>query len=358
MPTRLQGTTLARSMKSSSRTLKHHFERTGNFVLRVRRLAEPGPRNRCRDRRHGLRQHHVFRPLNEQHRVEMFRGRPRKLNWHQRNHDPRVQPLQKIRVEIQHKTFTGGQVVNAESGHQNRLYASSGRPFCATRQLHSANAARFSSNQRSAFLAETAARRLASKVPARSMPRAFASSGKDGSITILVAFETSLTDGACPVLRRKDVPSEAHGKSETRCTRTLATVFPLSAWRVARPWIAANRAATLQLCADRSGSASSSCNWRGCRRARASPALSSATRTDRPTLNASKQVSRRGISPVVQTCRSAWEICASRSAHFIAGSQSACGGETGIRTLETVSRLHAFQACAFDHSATSPANAP
>ena len=31
-----------------------------------------------------------------------------------------------------------------------------------------------------------------------------------------------------------------------------------------------------------------------------------------------------------------------------------CGGETGIRTLETVTRLHAFQACAFDHSATSP----
>ncbi len=32
----------------------------------------------------------------------------------------------------------------------------------------------------------------------------------------------------------------------------------------------------------------------------------------------------------------------------------ASGGETGIRTLETVSRLHTFQACAFDHSATSP----
>src|SRR5262249_33666956 len=31
-----------------------------------------------------------------------------------------------------------------------------------------------------------------------------------------------------------------------------------------------------------------------------------------------------------------------------------CGGEGGIRTLETVARLHAFQACAFDHSATSP----
>src|SRR5690606_35608908 len=30
------------------------------------------------------------------------------------------------------------------------------------------------------------------------------------------------------------------------------------------------------------------------------------------------------------------------------------GGEKGIRTLETVPRLHTFQACAFDHSATSP----
>ena len=30
------------------------------------------------------------------------------------------------------------------------------------------------------------------------------------------------------------------------------------------------------------------------------------------------------------------------------------GGERGIRTLETVTRLHAFQACAFNHSATSP----
>ena len=33
------------------------------------------------------------------------------------------------------------------------------------------------------------------------------------------------------------------------------------------------------------------------------------------------------------------------------------GGEGGIRTHETVARLHAFQACAFDHSATSPAQA-
>ncbi len=30
------------------------------------------------------------------------------------------------------------------------------------------------------------------------------------------------------------------------------------------------------------------------------------------------------------------------------------GGQRGIRTLETVSRLHAFQACAFNHSATCP----
>ncbi len=31
------------------------------------------------------------------------------------------------------------------------------------------------------------------------------------------------------------------------------------------------------------------------------------------------------------------------------------GGEKGIRTLDTVTRIHAFQACAFNHSATSPA---
>ena len=31
-----------------------------------------------------------------------------------------------------------------------------------------------------------------------------------------------------------------------------------------------------------------------------------------------------------------------------------CGGENGIRTHERISPLHAFQACAFNHSATSP----
>ena len=31
-----------------------------------------------------------------------------------------------------------------------------------------------------------------------------------------------------------------------------------------------------------------------------------------------------------------------------------CGGERGIRTLDRVSPIHAFQACAFNHSAISP----
>ena len=35
-------------------------------------------------------------------------------------------------------------------------------------------------------------------------------------------------------------------------------------------------------------------------------------------------------------------------------SSRAGGGQRGIRTLETVPRLHTFQACAFDHSATCP----
>lgn len=33
---------------------------------------------------------------------------------------------------------------------------------------------------------------------------------------------------------------------------------------------------------------------------------------------------------------------------------SADGGQRGIRTLDTLSRIHAFQACAFNHSATCP----
>ena len=36
------------------------------------------------------------------------------------------------------------------------------------------------------------------------------------------------------------------------------------------------------------------------------------------------------------------------------GFQGLCGGERGIRTLDRLSPIHAFQACAFNHSATSP----
>jgi hypothetical protein len=31
-----------------------------------------------------------------------------------------------------------------------------------------------------------------------------------------------------------------------------------------------------------------------------------------------------------------------------------CGGQRGIRTLDTLSRIHAFQACALNHSAICP----
>gem|GEM_PF-2354797 len=36
------------------------------------------------------------------------------------------------------------------------------------------------------------------------------------------------------------------------------------------------------------------------------------------------------------------------------GGEQGIGGGRGIRTPETVSRLHALQACAFNHSATPP----
>src|SRR5581483_6447274 len=36
-------------------------------------------------------------------------------------------------------------------------------------------------------------------------------------------------------------------------------------------------------------------------------------------------------------------------------SEARAGGESGIRTHDTVSRIHAFQACALSHSAISPA---
>jgi hypothetical protein len=38
----------------------------------------------------------------------------------------------------------------------------------------------------------------------------------------------------------------------------------------------------------------------------------------------------------------------------IEGSRQGCGGQRGIRTLDRLSPIHAFQACAFNHSATCP----
>ncbi len=44
-----------------------------------------------------------------------------------------------------------------------------------------------------------------------------------------------------------------------------------------------------------------------------------------------------------------------QSVTYVSGSDNGKpGGGRGIRTLDTVSRIHAFQACAFSHSATPP----
>ena len=65
-------------------------------------------------------------------------------------------------------------------------------------------------------------------------------------------------------------------------------------------------------------------------------------------------ISTFGIEVVgrAEVRRSAWLLGRARriERRLAAGS----GGERGIRTLDTVSRIHAFQACAFSHSATSP----
>ena len=45
----------------------------------------------------------------------------------------------------------------------------------------------------------------------------------------------------------------------------------------------------------------------------------------------------------------------SRGTFTVTNGSERYGGETGIRTLDTLSRIHAFQACAFSHSAISPA---
>jgi hypothetical protein len=50
-----------------------------------------------------------------------------------------------------------------------------------------------------------------------------------------------------------------------------------------------------------------------------------------------------------------------RGAYALTGqapaSQRDIGGESGIRTRDTVSGIHTFQACSFNHSDTSPGNA-
>src|ERR1700728_5185201 len=46
-----------------------------------------------------------------------------------------------------------------------------------------------------------------------------------------------------------------------------------------------------------------------------------------------------------------------RNGHFSNVGERAVGGGSGIRTHDTVSRIHAFQASAFSHSATPPGEA-
>ena len=78
---------------------------------------------------------------------------------------------------------------------------------------------------------------------------------------------------------------------------------------------------------------------------------------------------KRAAARIGQTCFASWQImstsksrpCQSRGAihRFRPKSgkmQDKNGGEGGIRTPVTLSSNHAFQACAFNHSATSPAS--
>ena len=82
--------------------------------------------------------------------------------------------------------------------------------------------------------------------------------------------------------------------------------------------------------------------------------------TDRPLPQRKGPISRPGLCPlfwmsVMGNLRRNDHIMA---AGLVTGEQDySCqpyGGETGIRTLDTLSSIHAFQACAFSHSAISP----
>ena len=57
---------------------------------------------------------------------------------------------------------------------------------------------------------------------------------------------------------------------------------------------------------------------------------------------------------VAQAFEKTLEITLSGRVSRCRGKSGMYGGERGIRTLDTLSRIHAFQACAFNHSATSP----
>ena len=58
---------------------------------------------------------------------------------------------------------------------------------------------------------------------------------------------------------------------------------------------------------------------------------------------------------MAESYRTKFELGAGAMGWRAASRKRKTGGQRGIRTLETVARLHAFQACAFDHSAICPA---
>jgi hypothetical protein len=58
--------------------------------------------------------------------------------------------------------------------------------------------------------------------------------------------------------------------------------------------------------------------------------------------------------PSFRIKRRGWSRLSEKIVQFQGNNLLQSGGERGIRTPETVARLHTFQACAFSHSATSP----
>ena len=69
-----------------------------------------------------------------------------------------------------------------------------------------------------------------------------------------------------------------------------------------------------------------------------------------------RHIERHGVTPPCSTGASP-APCGAWDSEWRSAFESA-GGERGIRTLDTVARIHAFQACAFNHSATSPTTEP